>query len=164
MNRLADFYQLSATLTDYETVQLKGTGVGEEYYNVLISLIPENILNELFDGYNSLDKNCFGNITDEQIYSDILANPGFGPVARNIIKLWYLSIWHQLPANWRRKYGIPGQANDKYQDVQFIVSRNAYIQGLVWQATGRHPMGAKQPGYGTWNATSEEPARPIYLQ
>ncbi|NOX93163.1 MAG: hypothetical protein GXP18_12170 [Gammaproteobacteria bacterium] len=164
MNRLSDFYRLGAALTDYEIVQLEGTGVGEEYYDVLTSLVSGNILDELFDDYNNLDKTCSGHVPDEQIRSSILANPKLGPVARNIIKLWYLSIWYQLPENWRQKYGIPNQTKNKYQDVQFIVSRNAYIQGLVWQATGSHPMGAKQPGYGTWSAAPGNQPHPVNFQ
>jgi hypothetical protein len=33
---------------------------------------------------------------------------------------------------------------------QNVVSGQAYIQGLIWDAAEAHPPGAKQPGYGSW--------------
>jgi len=151
MDLLDDFYHLSAALTDYKVVQLKGTGVGEEYLDVLSTIIPRDILAELFGCYRSLDTQHPAKSKDQMIRSLILCDAKFGPVARNIIKMWYLSIWYQMPDDWRQLYGKPSQSPARYQDVQFVVSRNAYIQGLVWQALGSHPMGAKQPGYGTWS-------------
>ncbi|WP_020409994.1 hypothetical protein [Hahella ganghwensis] len=150
MDWLDDFYQLSAALTDYKVAQLQGTGVGEDYLEVLSTIIPHAILAELFGSYRSIVAENSATPTEQLIRDGILSNAKLGPVARNIIKMWYLSIWYQMPEDWRQLYGKPNQGDPKYQDVQFVVSRNAYIQGLVWQTLGSHPMGAKQPGYGTW--------------
>jgi hypothetical protein len=32
----------------------------------------------------------------------------------------------------------------------FVVSPDAYTEGLLWRAIGAHPSGAKAPGYGSW--------------
>ena len=50
----------------------------------------------------------------------------------NIIALWYVGGW--------------GQGFD-----QVVVSADGYREGLVWDAIGAHPMGAKQPGFDTWS-------------
>jgi hypothetical protein len=31
-----------------------------------------------------------------------------------------------------------------------VISADAYATGLVWRASGAHPMGADPPGYGSW--------------
>ena len=150
MDRSDEFYHLSAALTGYSVAQLQGTGVGQQYLDVLVAIIPHPILTELFDNFRRLSEDGTATVPDTDIQHRILSHPKLGPVARNIIKLWYLSIWYPLPGEWRAHYGQPGQAAERYRDVEFVVSNNAYIQGLVWQALGSHPMGAKQPGYGTW--------------
>ncbi|MFM8005661.1 MAG: hypothetical protein ACKO86_12135, partial [Dolichospermum sp.] len=68
-----------------------------------------------------------------------------GPVARNIIKLWYTATWEKLPPAWEAWYGA-GKENS-----HFIPSPQAYPEGLVWRAIGVNPPGAKGPGYGTWS-------------
>jgi len=150
MDKLADFYQVSVVLTGYNRSRLMATGVGEEYFEVLTSLVPEPIVNELFVCSRALAHEYKGDALNEKFREQILSNDRLGPVARNILKMWYLSLWYQLPPSWREQYGQPTQTTGKYQDVDFVISENAYIQGLVWPALGSHPMGAKQPGYGTW--------------
>ncbi|WDE13479.1 hypothetical protein [Thalassomonas haliotis] len=150
MDKLTDFYQVSVVLTGYNRSRLMATGVGEEYFQVLSSLVPEKIIDELFICSKALAHEYKGQALNEKFREQILSNDRLGPVARNILKMWYLSLWYQLPQSWRESYGLPSQSPGKYQDVDFVISENAYIQGLVWPALGSHPMGAKQPGYGTW--------------
>lgn len=150
MAQMDDFYHLSATLTGYSVAQLQGTGVGQQYLDVLMAIVPHSTLTELFDDFRRLREDDTPAVLETGIQRHILSSPKLGPVARNIIKLWYLSIWYPLPGEWRAHYGQPSQAEERYRDVEFVVSGNAYIQGLVWQTLGSHPMGAKQPGYGTW--------------
>jgi len=45
--------------------------------------------------------------------------------------------------DWIKYYGSTN-------NVDFIVSAESYVNGLVWPAIGSHPMGAKQEGFGTW--------------
>ena len=164
MVNLRDFYQLSVVLTGYNEVHLRGTGVGEGYCEVLTALVSEDILSELFDCYTALQQEYAADAMDEQLRVTILASPKFGPVARNIVKMWYLSIWYQLPEDWRARYGVPGQSPGRYQDTQFVISPNAYVQGLVWPALHSHPMAAKQPGFGTWAFPPEDAPIPVNLE
>ena len=45
---------------------------------------------------------------------------------------------------WRNAHGAFASDQDQ------IVSPEAYVQGLVWQAIDAHPRSAKPPGFGTW--------------
>jgi hypothetical protein len=72
-----------------------------------------------------------------------------GPVARNIIRLWYVAIWYELPKRWKERFGgIDGEMPEF--DETYVVSPAAYTEGLLWRAIGAHPAGAKAPGYGEW--------------
>ena len=81
---------------------------------------------------------------DAEIGLRLLDDPDFGPVARNLIVLWYTGQWVQLPREWRQRHG----ANPN--DVDLILSADSYTEGLVWDAIGVHPQGAKAPGFATW--------------
>lgn len=64
---------------------------------------------------------------------DALVSGEESAVDAAVIELWYLGIW-------RGTMGTEG----------VVVSPRAYREGLVWRAMGAHPMGAKQPGFGSW--------------
>ncbi len=151
----ADFYRISAPLTGYDEAQLRGTGVGETYLEVLSTLIPATITHQLQDAFLNLSHDCDDTL-NEQIRIHILSNEKLGPVARNIIKMWYLSIWYPMPQDWTSNYSEPTQTPGKYEDVEFIISEDAYIQGFAWDALKSHPMGAKQPGWATWSFAPED--------
>ncbi|MFM6278765.1 MAG: hypothetical protein ACKN9K_10520, partial [Dolichospermum sp.] len=69
-------------------------------------------------------------ILTEGLSSQILKSSKRGPVARNIIKLWYTATWEKLPPAWEAWYGA-GKENS-----HFIPSPQAYPEGLVWRAIG----------------------------
>jgi hypothetical protein len=74
----------------------------------------------------------------------ILSDEKLGPIARNVIKLWFVGTWYQLPPDWRDAFGVPDR------DVTFVASPTAYTEGLLWPTIDANPSGAKGPGYGTW--------------
>jgi hypothetical protein len=82
----------------------------------------------------------------------VMDDPDLGPVARNVIVLWYLGQWNALPNEWRNRNGASPL------DVPRVISADAYAAGLVWTAIGAHPMGAKPPGFGSW---ANPPATPV---
>ncbi|MES2570213.1 MAG: hypothetical protein V4710_09195, partial [Verrucomicrobiota bacterium] len=84
----------------------------------------------------------------------ILSDEKLGPIARNLIKLWYIGTWYQLPAAWRERHGMIAE------DRTFIPSPSSYVEGLLWPAIGAHPPGAKAPGYGSWTTAPEIPSSP----
>ena len=71
-------------------------------------------------------------------------------MTRALIQLWYLGQWVPLPEDWRNRFGA------SRFDVAKIISTRAYKEGLVWDAIGAHPMGAKQQGFGAW---AQEPPK-----
>ena len=56
-----------------------------------------------------------------------------------------MATWYQLPQSWRETFGV------KESDRTFVVSPQAYPEGLLWPAIGVNPPAAKAPGYGTWS-------------
>lgn len=146
------FLELSAVLTGFQKVDLQGTGLVQTYCDEVTKIIGEGITGELLTLAGSIFSRQGGDESalETSIRQNILADDKFGPVARNIIQLWYLGTWNQMPNNWRRQYGV----NPK--DVDHILSAASYEESLVWRAMGSNPQGAKQPGFGTWSLPPRE--------
>ena len=141
------FIDLSVALTGFTRLDLLGTGVAQEYYDEVVGIVGEDICGYLWAA-SARAIEPEGRDSDElekAIRETILSDPKLGPVARNIIKMWYLGSWERLPETWRGTYG------DNVKGEDHVVSGHAYKEGLVWVAMEAHPMGAKQPGYGTWS-------------
>ena len=141
------FLDFSVAITAFPKFHLQGTGQMESYYNT-VNDICKKIFEELLTTFHSLDVKAKTtgdrSVLNKGIVRDILGSEKFGPIARNIIKLWYLGTWYQLPASWRETFG----ASEK--DIDRVVSSQAYVEGLLWPTLGVNPRAAKAPGYGTW--------------
>ena len=138
------FLSLSASLTGFDRVDLLGTGLAQEYYQQVVSAVGETISQGLWAVVQKLPARA-NNAQDTAIRKDVLSSPKFGPIARNIIQLWYSGQWNGLPQAWRNQYGV------NPSDVTHITSTAAYQQGLIWKTMSSHPDGAKQPGFGSWS-------------
>ena len=152
MASLDDFYAVSVALTGYNKTSLQGTGVGDTYLSTLTSIVGTPITDELFAVYNEIAANC-GSIEErnQEMRIRIMSHEKLGPVARNIIKMWYTANWYQMPAEWADRFGTFAQDDcGNFLDTDHVISGEAYEQSLVWLAMEAHPMGARQPGYGTW--------------
>jgi len=141
-----DFIAISTVLTGYSRAELLGTGCAEEYWHQFRRVTPEHILVEFLENAAKLDRM---QATDpqavaEEIRSRYLSSEKFGPLARTLIQLWYLGQWVPLPHAWRRSFGA------SRFDVARVISVLSYKEGLVWDAIGAHPVGAKQQGFGSW--------------
>lgn len=139
--QLKRFIGLSALLTGFKEVQLTGTEVAEDYLATLRAILPADILADLLAAYARLPAEG----RERAAASTILGDPKLGPVAKNLILLWYTGVWNQLPDIWRRANG----ASEK--DVTHLVSGAAYRSGLQWVAAGAHPPGAAHQGFGSWS-------------
>lgn len=140
-----DFLGLSAALTGFEAVDLEGTGLVEAHANTVRDIVGERIFGRLLLTWHQIDEDVA-----ESVRRKILESPLVGPVARNIIQLWYTGIWNQMPGAWRNQYGASAR------DLTQVVSGAAYREGLVWRVIGAHPPAAKAPGFGTWTAPPGE--------
>ena len=138
MSRIARFLRLSADLTGFARFELTGTGMAETYLATLDRILSAGLLDEIVGDLHDPDALAIG--------PTLFDDPKIGPVARNIILLWYRGTWTALPATWRAAYGASPQ------DVDHLVSGAAYRAGLQWAAAGGHPAGADPQGYGAWAA------------
>ena len=140
------FLDLSAALTGFSRIELWGTGMVETYYDEVNLIIGEREMGKVL-GVSSKIIPRGKPITpavEAAVETNILVDSRYGPVARNIIRLWYLGAWSQLPQEWRNAYGATSY------DTDHIVSPQAYKESLVWVAGEAHPMGGKQQGFGAW--------------
>ena len=141
------FVHLSAVLTGFRRVDLYGTGQAEAYLHEVAAIAGEGLVADLLGavrpilGMSDADPEKLEGPLREQV----LESPRFGPVARNVIKLWYTGRWYRLPDTWRNTYGA------STQDIDRVVSPEAFREGLVWTAMDAHPRGAKPQGFGAWS-------------
>jgi hypothetical protein len=149
--RAEAFLALSQLLTGFGRVQLAGTGQTDSYLCVLDAVLPAGMLDELLCAAGRLPE---GAGREAAVEPAILDDPKLGPVARNVVLLWYRGTWTALPAQWRAAYGTSPL------DTDHVVSAAAYQAGLQWVAAGAHPAGALQQGYGAWAAAPEEGGTP----
>jgi hypothetical protein len=147
--RADQFLEMSAFLSGFGRVQLLGTGMTDSYLRAIDAVLPEGVLDELLDAFGRLSA---GEDREAAVGSAILGDPKLGPVARNVILMWYCGTWTALPDAWRSAYGASPL------DINHVLSSEAYQAGLQWVAAGAHPAGARQQGYGAW-AVAPERAR-----
>lgn len=140
------FLDLSALLTGFDRVHLVGTGVADSYLQTLDDVLPEDVLRDLFAAYEALPPD---EGREAAVARDILGDPRLGPVAQNLIILWYCGTWTALPEDWRGAYGTSAEDTDR------VISPEAYVAGLQWAAAGAHAMGARQQGFGAWAVAPE---------
>jgi hypothetical protein len=143
------FVALSAALTGFREVDLWGTGQVQAYYDELVATVGDPIVARLLakgeEALRSIDP-------ETELRLLVLDDDDLGPVARNLIVVWYLGQWDPLPREWRNRNGASPL------DISRVISADAYVAGLVWPAINAHPMGAKPGGYGSW-ATPPSEAR-----
>jgi hypothetical protein len=118
----------------------------QAYYDELLLVIGGREAGSLFAAFHDVIDG-----DDTQLEKLVRHDKRHGPVARNVVMMWYLGAWLQLPAEWRASHGATSY------DIDHVISAAAYRESLVWPAAGTHPMGAKAPGFGTWAEPSALP-------
>ena len=144
MTRDALFLQVSSDLTGFDRFELTSTGMAETYLTTLDRIVPAGLMDDLMAAWYDPDAIMVGRTPFD--------DPKIGPVARNIILLWYRGTWTGLPEAWRAAYGASPL------DVDHLVSGAAYRAGLQWAAAGGHPAGADAQGYAAWAAPPATPS------
>lgn len=149
--RAERFLAMSVILTGYGRVQLLGTGLTTAYLRAIDTALPSGVLDDLVSAFGRVLAGSRSSEADlaANVASVILDDPRLGPVARNVILLWYCGTWHALSDAWHAAYGAPPH------DATGVVSAQAYQGGLQWAAAGAHPAGARQQGFGAWSAPPE---------
>ena len=148
------FHELSVLLTGFDLVTLYGTDMGDFYLKSLQDILGTDLMEEFLDTfyhttrpYRNSSVGWLDNLNTldlKDLEVNFLTDDKWEPLCRNIIKMWYMGNWYQMPDEWRKTY-----VNSKLDETK-VLSKEAYIEGLVWKALGVHPKSAKHPGYGTW--------------
>jgi len=137
---------MSVALTGFGRTELLGTGMVDEYLRTLDAILPVGLVDELLAAYEGPPQ---GDDLEGAVISRMLDDPKKGPVARNVILMWYCGTWTALPDAWRAAYGASPL------DTNHVVSVEAYQAGLQWVAAGAHPAGALQQGFEAWSLEPE---------
>lgn len=151
-----DFLALSADLTAFEETDLLGTGLARQYLAKVRAACGDEVVTALLDAHREARADAAGDAggcdrtpldhaqLDRALRHRIFGDDRLGPVARNVIKLWYAGTWYGLPSEWTDSYGADTAAETS------TVTAASYQEGLLWRAIGANPPGAKAPGYGSW--------------
>lgn len=146
-----DFLTLSVDFTAFEQTDLLGTGLAHHYLAKVRAACGDEIAAALLDAHQAARADATGDtgscdpaLLDRALRHRIFGDERLGPVARNVIKLWYAGMWYRLPPEWTDRYGARAAAEDS------TVTAASYQEGLLWRAIGANPPGAKAPGYGSW--------------
>jgi hypothetical protein len=145
-DRLQPFLELSAAVTGFTQFELQGTGQAEAYLSTVAQAAGDDVLGELLEAWARVRDESQGDgaRTHDLLRREIFSDPKLGPVGRNVIKLWYVGIWYELPPEWIDAIGA------REENYTFMVSASSYTEGLLWPAIGGNPPGARGPGYASW--------------
>jgi hypothetical protein len=159
-----EFLRLSVDLTAFEETELLGTGMAHRYLAKVRAACGDEIVTALLDAHRAARADAAGDagdagshdrnpldptvldrdLLDRALRHRVFSDDRLGPVARNVIKLWYAGMWYALPPEWTDRYGVHTAGETS------TVTAASYQEGLLWQAIGANPPGAKGPGYGSW--------------
>lgn len=143
---LDNFVGLSAILTGFSAAdlnpQFSPEPVAVEYLQTLQAKVDAALVAHLLATYQTIAAQFPPAEQPAQVQSQILADAQMGPVARNVLRMWYLSIWYT-------DYNDPNNPVTGFSDGT-VVSSNAYIKGLAWDAAQAHAMGYSEMHYGYW--------------
>ncbi len=151
--RLERFLAFSSEVTAYPVFELRGTGLAEAYLATVTEVVGHRVLDALLDRYDAAVRTADGGGNlPELLRRELFSDPWLGPVARNVVKMWFVGVWYELPRAWTEAYGA------LHKNVMFTVSAAAYTEGLLWPSIGANPPGAKAPGFGSWAQPPRIPA------
>jgi hypothetical protein len=149
--RLEEFLDLSVILTGFDRLQLNGTGVAPEYLDTLDRILSGSVTDRLLEAFSAIRHEEH---QDAALSERLLDDAVLGPVARNIIVLWYTGTWTPLPEEWWEP--DPRSSGD----VGHTVSSAAYLAGLQWAVASAHPPGGLPPGFASWASPPHVGAEP----
>lgn len=145
---LDGFLSLSVALTGYSRFRLFGTGQAGPYLLTTRKAVGDAIVDELLTTFAAVHEHAGGDERDldRGVRARILSDDKLGPIARSVIKMWYVGTWYELPQEWRDVYAAGEQV------PTHVVSPASYTEGLLWPSIGANPPGAKGQGFGSWAA------------
>lgn len=164
--KLREFVKFSATVTGFSEFDLWGTGQAEAYYETVVSQEGPDAIHTVISSDPSVAP------ADPVVKSIIklwYVGVWYGPelAGRVDVAAWTApgrsGAKPAIPDDSQPEESWPGQAalaqhhagedhahGRNGRTPPFVVSPDAYTEGLLWRAIGAHPSGAKAPGYGSW--------------
>lgn len=139
---LQTFLALSEHLTGHAAPRLTATGMAEIYLDTMTERGGADNVAALLETFAT--KIATAEDADRAMRLAMLGDARLGPLARNLIKLWYVGTWYEMAAEWRARFGAG------LPDGDIIPTPAAYTEGLLWPTVGANPPGAKPFGYGMW--------------
>ncbi|GHG52453.1 hypothetical protein [Streptomyces griseocarneus] len=141
----AGFVAVSVRLTGFDEFDLRATGLVRLYHDTTLDQVGRPAVGRFLADLDAAGGDP-DRITDETSRD----------IARAITHLWYLGVWPQLARSTH------AALRRERANTAFVVSPEAYTEGLVWRTFHGHPPGAKPPGHGTWAAAPPgAPVRPV---
>jgi hypothetical protein len=130
------FENLSIVLTGFSRADIVGTGLLQTYFDTVKKELGKETFEAILNAIQHIKISNAESISKKESrqIADLMSNINFKTPIGQIIQLWYLGEW------------VVGTFNPE----NYIVSSQSYLEGLIWKAIAAHPMGGKQPGYGTW--------------
>lgn len=151
--RTGAFVDLSTALTGFRAFDLHATGNAGDFCATVARVVGDDVLDDLLAAFGRA-REAGGDdrgALERALRREVMSDPRLGPVARNVIKLWYVGIWYELEPGWVDAHGA------SEENVTFGVSAASYTEGLLWPAVGANPPGAKGPGYASWTGPPRIP-------
>jgi hypothetical protein len=152
--KLEQFLEFSSEVTAFTVTELSGTGQADLYLKTVEEGAGIAAQEALLDTYGRLVAGTAKSPSQRRklLPGAIFADARLGPVARAIVKLWYVGCWFSLPDPWQSRYG------PSLRPYSFVPAPSAYAEGLLWRAIGAHPPGAKAPGFASWKQAPRIPS------
>jgi len=123
------FIVAASDLTGFPVSELEGTGQARIYFQHFEKVLGKKELAEFVD-YLSKNK------------PEHSLKTSYSALARNVIWLFYFGQWKRVP---------DVDVSKTADNIDQIVSSEAFRSGLGWQAIGANPPGAKFPGFRSWS-------------
>ncbi len=142
---LEPFLEFSSRVTAFTVVELQRTGQVQAYLETVVGVVGEDLLGEMLTIDVAIRRETRGDpaARDRLLRIWVFGDERFGPVARNIVKLWYLGTWYALPQDWHEAFGT-GRL-----DATVVVAPAAFAEGFVRPEAVAHAPGGHGRGYAT---------------
>jgi hypothetical protein len=134
---LHEFIAMSSTLTGTQDLD---RGIAERYLERISKDTEGGKLNDLLRVFGEIQ--AAGGDTTEAIRQRIMNDAALGPLAQQIIVLWYTSAIHKQDEQGGHLFDFPDDPNE-------------YFSGLVWTAIRAHPLGLSGGYFGHWKYPPE---------
>ena len=93
------FLELSVAITGYDDAVLWGTGMVDTYLTFVLDAVGDQVTGRLLSVWHQVADAAQGDPSalDQMLRDEVFADPTLGPVARNLIVLWYLGDGSSCP-------------------------------------------------------------------